>query len=90
IGARGSYHFSELLNLNNEKIDLYGGLTLGYRNFSWSDSGFGSGLGNSYGSRAFLGIYAAGRYYFSEKVGAFLEVGAVGSTNAKLGVAFKF
>lgn len=90
IGARGSYHFNELLNLSNEAIDIYGGLTLGYRNFSWSDSRFGSGLGNSYGSGVFLGIYAAGRYYFSEKVGAFLEVGAVGSTNAKLGVAFKF
>ncbi|HCM75190.1 MAG TPA: hypothetical protein DIS90_02325 [Cytophagales bacterium] len=90
IGARGSYHFNELLNLKNDKIDLYGGLTLGYRSFTWSDSSYGSGLGNSYGSGAFLGIYAAGRYYFSEKVGAFLEVGAVGSTNAKLGVAFKF
>ncbi|HNP07120.1 MAG TPA: hypothetical protein PKN99_05820 [Cyclobacteriaceae bacterium] len=90
IGARGSYHFNELLNLSNEKVDVYGGLTLGYRSFSWSDSAFGTGLGDSYGSGMFLGIYAAGRYYFSEKVGAFLEVGAVGSTNAKLGVAFKF
>ena len=90
IGARGSYHFNELLNLSNENIDIYGGLTLGYRSFSWSDSGFGTGLSSSYGNGVFLGIYAAGRYYFSEKVGAFLEVGAVGSTNAKLGVAFKF
>ncbi|MBX2910910.1 MAG: hypothetical protein M9954_08425 [Cyclobacteriaceae bacterium] len=90
IGARGSYHFSELLNLKNEKIDLYGGLALGYRSFTWSDSAFGTGLGSSYGSGVYLGIYAAGRYYFSEKVGAFLELGAVGSTNAKVGVAFKF
>ena len=90
IGARGSYHFNELLNLSNENIDVYGGLTLGYRSFSWSDSAFGTGRVDIYGSGMFLGIYAAGRYYFSEKVGAFLEVGAVGSTNAKLGVAFKF
>lgn len=90
LGARGSYHFNELLNLKNDRIDIYAGLTLGYRSFTWSDSSYGTGLGNSYGSGAFLGIYAAGRYYFSEKVGAFLEVGAVGSTNAKLGVTFKF
>ncbi len=90
IGGRGSYHFNKLLNLANDKIDLYGGLALGYRSFTWSDSNFNSGLGNSYGSGVYLGIFAAGRYYFSENVGAFLEVGAVGSTNAKLGAAFKF
>lgn len=90
VGGRGSYHFNKLLNLANDKIDLYGGLALGYRSFTWSDSNFNSGLGNSYGSGVYLGIFAAGRYYFSENVGAFLEVGAVGSTNAKLGAAFKF
>ena len=89
IGARGSYHFNELLNLNNDKIDLYAGVTLGYRSFSWSDD-FNGSIGDSYGSGVFFGIYAGGKYYFTEKIAAFTELGAVGSTNVRLGVAFRF
>lgn len=90
IGLRGSYHFSEVINLNVPELDLYGGATLGYRNFSWSDGYSNSGLGNRYGSNAFLGIFAGARYYFTPGIGGFLELGAGGSSNARLGVAFKF
>ncbi|MBS1508780.1 MAG: hypothetical protein JSS79_19240 [Bacteroidetes bacterium] len=90
IGGRGSYHFSRVLNLRNEAVDIYGGLSLGYRSFSWNDRYIGPGLGNVYGSGLFLGIHAGARYYFTKKVGGFLELGALGSTNARLGVAFKF
>jgi hypothetical protein len=90
IGGRGSYHFSRLLNLRNEAVDIYGGLSLGYRSFSWNDNYAGPGLGNTYSSGLFLGIHAGARYYFTKKVGGFLELGALGSTNARLGVAFKF
>ncbi len=89
IGARGSYHFNRLLNLRNDKVDIYAGVGLGYRSFSWSNYN-GISLGNTYGSGLFLGIYAGGRYYFSKKVGGFLELGALGSTNARLGVSFRF
>ena len=89
FGARANYHFNELLNINNEKVDLYGGLTLGYRSFSWNDKE-DFGLGGSYGSGLFLGGLVGGKYYFSDKIGAFVELGAIGSTNARLGVAFKF
>ena len=88
FGARGSYHFNDLLKINNSKVDLYGGATLGYRSFSWSADG--QNLGDAYGSGVFLGAYAGGRYYFGSGIGAFAELGAIGSTNAKLGVAFKF
>lgn len=88
FGARGSYHFNDLLKINNSKVDLYGGATLGYRSFSWSESS--QSLGDSYGSGIYLGAYAGGRYYFGGGIGAFAELGAIGSTNAKLGVAFKF
>ena len=44
IGVRGSYHFNELLNLDNDKIDLYAGLGLGYRNISWNYNGVGLSL----------------------------------------------
>lgn len=37
LAARGSYHFNNLLKIENNKIDLYGGPSLGYRIFSWND-----------------------------------------------------
>lgn len=90
LAARGSYHFNELLNLNAKEVDLYGGLSLGYRNFSWRDNNTFTGLGNSYGSSVFLGIHVGCRYYFNDKIGAFGELGAGGSSNFRLGAAFKF
>jgi hypothetical protein len=90
FGVRGSYHFNELLNIENEKIDLYAGATLGFRSFGWKDSYSNSGLSGSYGSGVYAGAFAAGKYYFSKIVGAFVEVGAIGSTNARVGLGFKF
>lgn len=90
FAARASYHVNELLKIENEKVDLYGGATLGYRSFSWNDSFSGGILGDSYGSGVYLGAYAGGKYYFTDKVSVFTELGAIGSTNARLGVGFKF
>jgi hypothetical protein len=90
LGARASYHVNELLNLNNDKIDLYGGASLGYRSFTWSDSYTGLSLSSSYGSGLYLAFFAGGKYYFSKSTAVFTELGAVGSTNFRLGVAFKF
>ncbi|MCE7862868.1 MAG: hypothetical protein DYG99_04915 [Bacteroidetes bacterium CHB5] len=89
LGARGSYHFNRLLNLNVEELDIYGGAQLGYRSFTWKDS-FGGSAGDTYESGLFFGIHAGARYYFKPGLGAFLELGAGGSGNARLGVAFKF
>ena len=41
IGARGSYHFNELFKLDVKELDIYGGLSLGYRSFSWKDNYLG-------------------------------------------------
>jgi len=90
FGARGSYHFNTLLNIENEKIDVYAGATLGYRSFTWSDDYTAGGLKNSYGSGVYLGIFAGGKYYFTDNIGAFVELGAIGSTNARIGLAVKF
>ena len=91
IGARGSYHFNELLNLNSKKVDIYGGLSLGYRSFSWSDNNVNSnGLNGNYASGIYLALHVGGRYYFSDRVAGFLELGALGSSNARIGVTFKF
>ncbi len=90
FGARVSYHFNDLLQLSNEKVDLYGGATLGYRSFSFKDNFSSDGLGNNYGSGLFLGGYVGGRYYFTQSIGAFAELGAIGSTNARVGLSCKF
>ncbi|QEC42906.1 hypothetical protein [Pseudobacter ginsenosidimutans] len=91
FGARANYHFNTLLNINNEKVDVYAGVGLGYRSFKWKDSDYdGEGLKSSYGSGVYFGILAGGKYYFTENIGGFLELGATGSTNVRLGVAFKF
>jgi hypothetical protein len=89
IGARGSYHFNNLLKIKSDQLDLYGGATLGYRNFSWKDTNQNLG-DSSYGSGIFLGAYIGGKYYFSNKIAGFAEFGEIGSTNAKIGLAFKF
>lgn len=90
FGARGSYHFNDLLQINADEWDIYGGLTIGYRSFSWKDDFNNNGLGNSYGSGLYAGIYAGARYAFNDKIGAFTELGAIGSTNFRLGASFKF
>lgn len=69
IGAKGSYHFNELLNLDNDQLDLYGGLSIYYRNFSVTGINFGIGSGIQ------PGFHIGGRYYFSETFGAYAELG---------------
>lgn len=87
IGARGSYHFNELLNLDNDQIDLYAGLGLGYRNFSWDYAGYGDSY--SYGSGVtFLG-HIGGKYYFQPNLGVFAELGS-GFGTLQAGISFKF
>jgi hypothetical protein len=86
IGARGSYHVNKLLNLTDEKIDLYAGLGLGYRNVTWNYGGiraesWGSGLN-------FLG-HVGGRYYFKPSTAFFAELGS-GFSTLHAGVTFKF
>lgn len=88
IALRGSYHVNELLNLNNDQIDLYGGLQLGYY-ISSTNTDFGAGFNNLYGNRVLFGVHLGGKYYFKPNIGAFAEVG-YGVAGLKLGVAFKF
>lgn len=89
LGGRASYHFNRLLELNTNNVDLYGGVALGYRSFTWRDPYTGNDLGRDYNSGAYLGLYAGGKLYFSKKVSLFLELGAGGSTNARIGLGFK-
>lgn len=95
VAVRGSYHVNKLLNLNNDKIDLYGGAALGYyiSSFKFSDATGSTPVGynynDAYGSKVLFGIHIGGRYYFKPNLGAFAELG-YGVSALKLGVTFKF
>lgn len=72
---RGSYHFNELLEIN-DKWDLYAGLGLGY--YFWETKYEGTGTGTYTGSGnggLSLGLHIGGRYFVTDKLGLNLEVG---------------
>lgn len=85
IGARGSYHFSQHLNLDTDKLDLYGGVGLGYVATSYSDewAGYDPYSGGIRGS-----LFGGARWYFSDKFAVNGEVG-FGYAPLLLGVTFK-
>ncbi|MEX2230554.1 MAG: hypothetical protein WD824_00225 [Cyclobacteriaceae bacterium] len=88
FGVRGSYHFSELFEIRNEKVDVYGGANLGYAVSSFSyDNAFYDD--NIYPSRVQFGLHAGARYFFSEKVAGYGELG-FGLAPLALGITFKF
>jgi hypothetical protein len=84
LGARGSYHFNELLKINNDKLDIYGGAGLGYQNWSYKGSSLGS-----LSSGVYFLVHAGGRYYLNDKMGIHAELGS-GVSTLLAGVSFKF
>ncbi|GAB3919947.1 hypothetical protein GCM10028804_13160 [Larkinella terrae] len=88
FGVRGSYHFNRVLKLNTSKVDLYAGVGLGYRSFRWNDSNYGYGY--DYRSGLFLNYFIGGKYYFNNKIGAFVELGYTGLSSSRVGLAIKF
>jgi len=82
IGGRGAYHFNELLTLPDE-LDLYAGLGLYYEIVSSDLDGY-IGPGN----RLLFGVHLGGRYYFTDNIGAFAELGSAVSV-LQLGVTIK-
>lgn len=86
LGARGSYHFNELLNISEDKLDVYAGVGLIYGGWTWKETYVG--IRNSYGGIDFGGHIGA-RYFFKPALGAFAEVG-FGVAPLQLGLSFKF
>lgn len=66
LGARGSYHFYV-----NNNIDAYGGVLLGYNILSSKVDPEPSFPVATESSSLVYGFYVGGRYYFTEKIGAF-------------------
>ncbi len=88
IGVKGSYHFSELFEIREEKLDIYGGLFLGVLVSSYSGDSF-TGFSDPYSGGVRLGLHVGARYFFNERVAGFGEVG-YGIAPLSLGVTFKF
>lgn len=84
IGVRGAYHLTQI---NVKNLDLYGGVMLAYNNLHFTDNQGNSTV--SYGSTTGFSIFLGGRYYFTQNIGAFLELG-YGVAYANLGLALKF
>ena len=86
-GIRGAYHFASVIDIPDE-LDLYGGAMLFYQNVTVKEreiTGFSASSPGSVG----LGIYVGGRYYFTDNVAGFLEIGT-GIAILQLGATLKF
>ncbi len=79
LGVRSSVHYRFI-----DKLDTYGGLMLGYSNTSLSVAGSSTSTGDFE-----WGLHFGARYFFSENIGAFAELG-YGVSPIELGVTFKF
>lgn len=87
VSANGNYHFNRILDLPSE-WDLYAGISLGYINWSSSNSAYSAS--SSYDSGIFLFAQAGARYFFNEKWGANLELSGGSLSGGKVGVTYKF
>ncbi|MEO0471557.1 MAG: hypothetical protein AAF206_18145 [Bacteroidota bacterium] len=94
FGARGDLHYLRLLNelldkeATSDKLDLYATLMLGFQTASFSGDA-GSPLLGGFGNRATLGLAAGGRYYFTDKIAVFAEVGSLVFSALQAGVTIK-
>jgi len=96
IGFRSAYHWNFT---NSSRFDPYIGLMLAYYYIGYkatsNDPYFGNPhypdyyyYSNAYSSYTALSLYLGARYYVSNRVGLWLELG-FGYSNAALGVSFK-
>lgn len=84
IGANINYHFNRLFKLKNDRIDVYGGGTLGYWFWSW-DFIYPDAKSSGIGISAQLG----GRYFLSKNFGLNLEIGGGTISGGKFGLTYR-
>lgn len=93
FGARGSYHLNEAFKITNPDLDVYAGLGLIYRRYSFKYTNHESGEPlydlNASGGEIDFELHAGGRYMFNKSVGAFAELG-YGISPLQLGITLKF
>ena len=94
VGVRGDFHYTKLLeellesNLNSDKLDLYVALLLGYQTASYSGPD-GSVFRGAFSNRGNSGLAVGGRFYFSEKLAVYAEVGRILYGSLNLGLTLK-
>jgi hypothetical protein len=86
FGVRGALHYQLV-----DKLDTYAGLMLGYNSVSSTYYGDNSLIQGSVANGSGMGwsLFIGGRYYFTDNVAAFAELG-YGIAYLQLGVSFKF
>lgn len=87
VGARAAYHYQGLTSL--PELDAYGGVMLAYNLVKYSSDGTNTGMANNYGSGLGFSFFLGGRWFFSENIGAFAELG-YGVSVLNVGASFKF
>lgn len=93
LGVRGAWHYNEWHGVDD--LDLYGGLMLSYNNVKWTDNtnypvgGVFTVQSSSASSGVGLTGFLGARYYFTDNLGAHLELG-YGVATANLGLSLKF
>ena len=83
LGGRGAYHY----NFGHPKLDTYAGLGLGVRVISYATNFDASATARS--SQAELSGFVGARYFFSNKLGAFSELG-YDMSYLKVGLSARF
>ncbi len=98
FGARGIFHATEVLNdafssnIDSEKWDFYGGVSLGYEiyTYRYDDNYAGVRYDYSGSTGGFVaGIVLGTRYMFTPKIGAFAELGRGAFGALTIGATFK-
>ena len=75
IGVKANYYFDNLIGLTDDAWDVYGGAGAGYAIYN----------GNDNKDSAFdIGLHVGGRWFWNDKSGVYLELGA-GSTQGATG-----
>src|SRR5690606_13999484 len=87
LGARGAYHYNGLTTVTN--LDVYGGAMLGYNIVKNSSDGDDMAMANNYGSGIGLSGCLGSRWFFSDNIGAYAELG-YGVSVLNVGLTFKF
>lgn len=96
IGLRGALHVNEIIE--SDQFDLYGGLMLGYNIGGYKDKSTRTrnGVTEDYAddhryrlSYVTWSTFVGGRYLFTERIGAYLEVG-YGISYLNLGLTARF
>lgn len=87
VGVRGAYHYNGFTHI--PELDIYGGVMLGYNIAKYSSDSGDDSLGSSYGSGIGLSGFVGGRWFFTEQLGVYAELG-YGVSVLNVGVTYKF